>query len=72
MRRTGMRRDRRRRLLRRLRYRARTRCDASDPDGTEPFDRSVGANDSYRAVGEGQQSRPPRRRDCRDAAHTEE
>jgi hypothetical protein len=69
-----MRRDRRRRVLRSLRHGTHNQCtDASAGDvvDTERFDRSISANVALR-VGDGhQQSRPPRRRHCRDAAHTE-
>ncbi len=65
----------------RLRYRARTRCTRRiatrlDRDGGERVchsvgAHSVGANVPHWFVDEGQQSRPPRRRDRRDSAHSE-
>jgi hypothetical protein len=47
-------------------------ADASDCDlDAERFDRSLSANIAQRVGERYQQSRPPWRRDCRNAAHTE-
>jgi hypothetical protein len=55
-----------------MRHRARSGWNASglDLDRTESSDR-VGANSSHRVVVDGKRSRPPWRRDRRDAAHSE-